>query len=103
MVIEWTKTAKNDLYDFLYNAHAYTENTVKSYIKSLVDYATTLSSFPYLGKLLFHINSNEIRQLLYKKYRIIYMVDNDKVIILSVVHTSRDMNKFIKYLKKNFK
>ncbi len=69
-------------------------------MKSLISYTLSLSDFPQLGRVIFCIQKIEIRQLIYKKHRILYYID-DSIHILSVLHTSRDINKFFKYLKEN--
>ena len=98
MVIKWTTSAKQDLKDFIKNARIYNPT---QYVTSLMDYAENLAISNQLGKFLFSINELEIRQLIYKKHRIIYYVEVDEVVILSVVHTARNLTKYIEFLKEN--
>ena len=41
----------------------------------------------------------ELRQLLYKKHRIIYYLNNDRVVILAVIHTRLDVKKAVDRIK----
>ena len=101
MKIEWSNLSKQDLQDFLHHTHIQNDIHLTKYISNLINYVDHLATFHYLGKILFYINNIEIRQLLYRKHRIIYYLEPDRIIILSVIHTHRDINNYIKFLKKN--
>lgn len=103
MVIKWTRLARNDLLKFYQNAHPYTEDNVKKYIEELIQYTKILKDFPNLGKNIFYIKDFEIKQLLFKKHRIIYYIQETKIIILTIIHTSRNINRILKTLKKIIK
>ena len=45
------------------------------------------------------ISNYEIRQLIYKKHRIIYYVKGNDIVILSVLHTRLDLGKALRKLK----
>lgn len=46
----------------------------------------SLEQFPYMGRVVPEINRNEIREILFKNYRIIYNVKGDAISILTVRH-----------------
>ncbi len=48
--------------------------------------------FPYMGRCVPEFNSKMIRELIYKSYRILYMVDSQCVYILRVYHHSRNIS-----------
>lgn len=98
MVIIVTKKAKNDLYDLLYNAKGNTSNNVLKYIKEVVDYIEIISQSPQIGRIIY----KNYRQLVYKKHKIYYIIKNNKIYILRIIHSSRKFN-FQKELNlKNF-
>lgn len=101
MILELSENAQQDIVDFINKTFIQTETKLTKYISGLLNYINTLTTFSHLGKTLFYINNIEIRQLLYGKHRIIYYLEPDKIIILSVIHTSRDTHKSIKFLKNN--
>lgn len=103
MEIIWTANAKKDLFDFLQSSKLSSNSKIISYINSLTNYVEILSTYSSLGKILFHINDLEIRQLIYKKHRILYFINSNQIIILSVIHVSRDINHIINFLKNYFK
>lgn len=100
MVIKWAKLAKQDLISFYENTSKTKRNT-KNYISSLVSYIENLIESPLLGKFLFHVENLEIRQLIFKQHRIIYYIEKDKIYIISIIHTARNIEKYIQYLKEN--
>ena len=73
------------------------------YIKSLIEYVDFLSEQNYLGKVLCYINSFEIRQLIYRKHRILYHIFNDEIYIIAVIHASQDLETNLKFIKKFLK
>lgn len=101
MVIKLTDTAKKDLRDFLLYSKAYREENKHFYINSLVEYIKNLNQFPDLGKTLFKIKKIEIKQLVYKKHKILYYYDFNQIYIITIIHNSRDMSKVLKSIKKD--
>lgn len=67
------------------------ENAI-NYIKSLVEYTNCLENQKHLGKLLIYYNSKEIRQLIYKKHRIIYCIVGNTIFIISIIHSIQSTN-----------
>lgn len=101
MVI-WTDNAISHITDFIDEAREGTEKTAKNYMKKLIEYADILETMPELGKKMEKIIAdNDIRQLIYKKHRIIYCKKENDIVILSVLHTRLDLGKALKNLKKN--
>lgn len=101
MIVELSENAQQDIKDFMKNTLIQTEMNITKYVSGLLDYIEILATLKYLGKVLLYIRNIEIRQLLYQKHRIIYYIETDKIIILSIVHTSRDIDKYIDFLKEN--
>lgn len=100
MVIIWQKQAKQDLKE--YSAHSKISK-IKEYISELVNYVDLLSSSPELGKTFLNINGTELRQLIFRMHRIFYFINNEKIVIAKVVHTSRNIDNVILYFKQELK
>lgn len=49
-----------------------------------------LSMFPYMGRKIPEYNNINLREIIYKSYRILYKV-NSNIYILNIVHHSRDI------------
>ena len=101
MVI-WTDNAISHITEFIDESKDDTEEVAKSYMRKLVDYVDILETMPELGKNMNYIISNyEIRQLIYKKHRIIYHIKGNDIVILSVLHTRLDLGKALRKLKRD--
>ena len=101
MEVIWTKSAKCDLRSYFENSKLHTDKKVHEYIFSMIGYISILENMPQMGKKVFEINQKEIRQLIYEMHRILYYINKDKIYILAVVHTTRDYNEIIKFIKRN--
>lgn len=88
--------------NYVQNSKIITEDKISAYINDLVDYANSLENNPKLGKVLYIYKNIKFRQLLYKMHRIFYYIENDEIIIIQVVHTSRNVDNTIKYFKDYF-
>lgn len=101
MVI-WTDNAITNITEFIDDAKMDTEETAKSYMRKLVDYVDILETMPKIGKEIDYIILNyQVRQLIYKKHRIIYYIKGDDTVILAIIHTRLDINKTIRKLKRD--
>lgn len=49
--------------------------------------------FPSMGRYVPEFNSKEIRELIYKSYRILYTFNSKNIYILRVIHHSRNISK----------
>ena len=102
MVIKWTPLAIEQLQNFKEISKAEPHN-IKDYITSLVIFTNSLLSNNELGKIMFKLNDVNFRQLLYKKHRIIYYIKKDEIRIVSVIHTSQNLERAIAILEKYYK
>ena len=98
----WTENAISHITEFIKDAKTDKEEIAKNYMNKLVDYVYTLENMNEMGKDFEYVVSNyKLRQLIYKKHRIIYTIKNDDVVILAVLHTKLDIEKALKKLKRD--
>ena len=89
--VRWSLTAGNDLQDiedFIARdsvLHAIT------FVDRVVESSETLLKTPQIGRMVPEFNRTDLRELIFRDYRIVYLVQNDEVFILRVVHGSRDL------------
>jgi addiction module RelE/StbE family toxin len=88
--IRWSEPAEldlDDLFDYIArDAPAYAER----FIDQLVDAVAKLSDQPRLGKPVKEARDEHIRELVFRGYRIIYMIRQHDIQILGVIHVRRD-------------
>ena len=99
MEIIWSDNSKEDLREFFDHIRSGTENSAQKYINRIIDYIEILKYNPNLGKMIYiNYDNLEYRILIYKRHNILYSV-SDNINIISIIHTSRDIDKFIKIIK----
>jgi addiction module RelE/StbE family toxin len=91
-VIEWSRRARTDLRelkayiakDSPYYGRRFTERIIASVEK--------LADFPKIGRRVPEAEGREdVRELIYQGYRIIYLTHPERVFIVTIVHGSRDL------------
>ena len=101
-MVVWTDNAITNITEFIDDAKIDTEETAKSYMRKLIDYVDILETMPELGKKMNYIILNyEVRQLIYKKHRIIYHIKANDAVILAVLHTRLDIGTALRKLKRD--
>lgn len=100
MTIIWSENAKDNINSYKQNSKIF---KVEEYIKELIEYTDYLQNSPKMGKLISNKGNVEIRQLVFRMHRIFYVINENTIIITSIVHTKRNMNIIIKYLNKYIK
>jgi len=63
------------------------------FIKSLIQSVNILEKQPYSGRVVPEFDIQNIREIIYRNYRIVYRIqNNDDIEVLSVYHGARDFN-----------
>ncbi len=60
-------------------------------VKKIVKLTRQLESFPNSGRIVPEFQDKMLRELLAYSYRIIYKVDEEEILITSVIHGKRDL------------
>ncbi len=91
MKIVWTEPAVKDLREL----HAYiardSETYASGFVERIILAADRLVDYPKVGRVVPETNDEDVRELLYQRYRIIYRVKGDRIEMLSVIHGARDL------------
>ena len=91
MRIVWTEPAVEDLREL----HAYiardSETYASGFVERIILAADRLADHPKVGRIVPETNDENVRELLYQRYRIIYRVKGDSIEMLSVIHGARDL------------
>lgn len=97
MVINWSEFAIENLRDFIKIAKIY---NIAEYTDELFEYTDNLINNNFLGKYILTFNSYEIRQLVFKKHKILYYIYDNEVRILALIHSSQDYGSILKQMLK---
>ena len=89
MKIEWTISAEKDIT----HIKQYIGMDSKFYAEKLVERifleVEKLPEFPKIGRIVPEINSEDIREIIFGTYRIVYRILLDKIQIITVIHSSK--------------
>jgi len=87
----WTEPAVDDLqgiFDFISKDSEY---YARIFISKLMDTTEKLIQLPEIGRMVPEYNRKDIRELIFQNYRIIYKLEENRILILTVIHGKRDL------------
>jgi len=91
--INWTFQALEDVNDIAEYLAQNSTRYANHIVELIFEKANLLASFPELGRVVPETNIKSIRELVVKKYRLIYMLSNKTEInILTVRHSSKPLD-----------
>lgn len=84
MTLTWTREALENL--SLIDAFISRDNPDRAeiFISEIIGYAETLVQNPRIGRIVPELSNTDIRELILKKYRIVYRIQKDTIEILTV-------------------
>ena len=91
--ITWTEKATSNL-EAIFNYIAKDSKIYAArYVKALIQATKKLESMPRRGRIVPELENPELREVIYRNYRIVYRVvgADDDIEILAVIHGARDM------------
>ena len=90
--VNWTFQALEDLSDIAELLAQNSSSYASHLVKLILEKTDLLQSFPELGRVAPELKIKSIRELVIKKYRLIYMLSSDKEVnILAVRHSSKPL------------
>lgn len=92
--IHFSDTAKLDISNIWEYLFLYDDSVADTCISEIKNRISELKDFPFMGSIHEYSANNE-RCLLHKKYNIIYSVEEGKILILRIFHTSRDIKNYL--------
>ncbi len=93
--IRWSLTASTDLQeieDFIARDSVFHAVT---FVDCIVESTATLLKTPHIGRVVPEFNRQDLREVIFRGYRIVYLVQNNEVLILRVVHGARNLRGLI--------
>lgn len=87
--VSLTESALDDLESVEGEIKAYSPKLAKSIISKFFDKFDLIGTFPEIGRVVPEIGNPFIREVIHKKYRIIYLVKRNNIEILRIIHGSK--------------
>lgn len=92
MNIAWSNTARNDLKKLRAYIGQDSPFYARQFIQRILARAESLNGFPNLGRRVPETDRDDIREIAFQGYRIIYKTTPDQIVVLTVLHGSRDLS-----------
>ncbi len=92
MKLIWSDPAVSDLEAIRDYIARDSEHYATRFITKIIEAAERLEELPRLGRRAPEApDAPEVREILYRNYRILYRVESERILILGVIHGSRDL------------
>ena len=91
MKIEWTRSASRDVRSMKNLVRLDSESYAERLVQKIVGAAEHAAAFPHAGRKVPEADAQDIREVLYRNYRIIYRIERDRILVLMVIHGARDL------------
>jgi len=92
MRIEWTQPALLDLENIRDYIGRDSEYYATRFIEKIIEAVEGLEDFPKMGRSVPEADDENIRELLFYNYRVIYRFETDRILVLTIIHGSRDLS-----------
>lgn len=87
--IIWTERALKDIDEIAEYIAMDSLFYAKQFVQKLFAVTNKLKIFPEIGKKVQELKNYNYREILFKKYRIIYRISEDNIYVISVHHSAR--------------
>mgnify|MGYP001599177510 CR=1 FL=1 len=92
MKIEWTEPALSDLEGIRDYIRKDSEYYATRFVERIITAVETLEKFPKMGRNVPEAEEENIRELLFYNYRVMYRVETKRILILAIVHGARNLS-----------
>ena len=91
MRVEWSESAAADLDAIRAYIARDSEHFAARFVQQVVKTTQMLRTFPELGQVVPEFDQRTIRERVLQNYRILYEVQERRVLIIAIVHAARDI------------
>lgn len=92
MLIEWSRRARTDIRDLKAYIAKDSPHYARRFAEQLIASVEKLADFSRIGRPVPEAEGrDDVRELIYRGYRIIYLTRLEQVFIVTIVHGSRDL------------
>jgi plasmid stabilization system protein ParE len=92
MKLVWTEPAVIDLESIRDYISKDSEYYASLFIERIIIAVEKIALFPQLGREVPEYKTNNIREVLFYNYRLIYEIKDNEIFILTIVHGARDLS-----------
>jgi toxin ParE1/3/4 len=90
--IEWTRSSIGDVRSLRDYIARDSEVYAERFAQRIIEAAEKAGAFPRMGRKVTEADQENIREIVFGNYRIIYRAEESRVLILMVIHGARDLS-----------
>jgi len=87
--VRWSPEAREALEEIRLGLQEISDTLAEQWVRRIYERAESLSRLPWRGHVVSHGGTDEVRQVWEGPYRIVYMVLDETVAVVTVLHGSR--------------
>jgi addiction module RelE/StbE family toxin len=87
--IEWTRRARRDVLEIGDFIARDKPRAAAVWVRRLIEAAERIALFPSSGRVVPEVDRSDIREVVIEHYRIVYLVDSPRIVILTVFESHR--------------
>jgi addiction module RelE/StbE family toxin len=72
----------------------------RAVVSQIISIAEDIPKHPQLGRVVPEINDSDYRERFVHKYRVIYRVESPRILIVAVIHGSRDLSPLVEQIHR---
>jgi len=91
MKVEWSECAGDDLDDLVRYISRDSMFYARRFAERIVLSTRRLQRFPESGRMIPEADDKTLREIIVQGYRVMYRLEPDRVLVLAVMHGSRDV------------
>ncbi|MBV6447141.1 type II toxin-antitoxin system RelE/ParE family toxin [Nitrosomonas sp.] len=91
MRVEWSNFARDDLNDLVQYISRDSSFYARRFGERIVLATRRLRDFPESGRIIPETEDQTLREIIVQGYRVMYRLEADRILILAIMHGSRDL------------
>lgn len=91
----WSDSARENLHAIAEYIALDSLHYAKVFVQRIIGAVERLRDFPKMGRTVPEYDDKTMREVVFHSYRIIYRLADGQVVVLAVVHASRDLGKML--------
>ncbi len=91
MRVEWSYFARDDLENIVSYISRDSTYYAQAFAERVLAATRRLGDFPESGRMIPEAEDKAMREIIVQAYRVMYRVEPEKILVLAVMHGSRDM------------
>ena len=98
--LRWSPEAVEDVESIANYIERNSSYYARAVVSRIISLAETIPEHPQLGRVVPEMNDPDYRERFVHKYRVIYRVESDRILIAAVIHGSRHLDPLVEQIHR---